>query len=91
MTSSHLGILPTQVSLQNGISGLEGYHSVDFIYVIGPVPVYSSEVVHVRRIVHFDLLAKPSIFRVAIAVVFFIIHLGRNKENVYFNSMHTKD
>lgn len=42
-------------------SRLEGYHSVDFIYEVGPVPVHASEVIHIWRIVNFDLMTKPSI------------------------------
>lgn len=44
------------------LSRLEGNHSVDFIYKVGSVPVYSSEVIHIWRIVNFDLMTKSSIF-----------------------------
>lgn len=43
-------------------SRLKGYHSVDFIYKVGSVPVYSSEIIHIGRIVNFDLMTKSSMF-----------------------------
>lgn len=42
-------------------SRLEGDHSVDFIHEVGPVPVHTSKVVHIRRIVNLDLVTKPSV------------------------------
>lgn len=46
----------------HAFSGLEGYHSVDSIYKVGSIPVYSSEIIHIWRIVHFDFMTKSSIF-----------------------------
>lgn len=60
-------------------SWLEGYHSVDFIYKVGSVPVYPSEVIHIWRIVHLDFMAKSSVFRVGITVPFFTNHLPGKK------------